>query len=353
MNLVKTVLLVNCLILFSEIALSLEPEVSIKGFYSPKVLVYSDSLIDEHMLLVDKNRQSLQVFDLSTSKPTLIESFRASTGKKDGDKRVEGDRKTPEGIYFFNEIIENENLPPRYGVRAFVTNYPNLFDRKARKKGSGIWLHGLNRTLAAKDTKGCVALDNQDIETTTQYVKLGKTPIIIADNIDFDIETDDSGKEAVKSIKRYLDAWSQAWQQKDTDLYMDFYSPQFYTNRMNKNRWRLHKSRLNQKYKTIKVNLWDRRFYLYNKQLMISMNLYYVSDSYLDYGRKTLYLRKEQGKWLIIAEGWDTPDELSPLPEKLVQLYCTKDRVQQAVHGLASLKQLDRKCPNDSAIKTR
>ena len=38
-----------------------------------------------------------------------------ATGKKKGDKRVSGDRKTPEGVYNFQQFLPAKELLRRYG----------------------------------------------------------------------------------------------------------------------------------------------------------------------------------------------------------------------------------------------
>ena len=139
----------------------------------------------ERLLLVDKSRHRLYVFDDSFNP---IRSFRVTTGKRAGDKLERGDLKTPEGVYFFTGVIDGRELPPKYGVMALVTDYPNPIDRLAGKTGSGIWLHATDdpsRIQRPRDTRGCVVATDEDVLEIAGYVDLGRTPLVVVKELDY------------------------------------------------------------------------------------------------------------------------------------------------------------------------
>src|SRR3989344_9044712 len=51
--------------------------------------------------LVDKATRTLTVWRNESNKVKLVGAWPADIGRQDGDKVMEGDHKTPEGIYFF------------------------------------------------------------------------------------------------------------------------------------------------------------------------------------------------------------------------------------------------------------
>lgn len=133
-------------------------------------------------LVVDKSRHLLHV--LSNEK--LIRTYRVALGKgsPQGHKRKAGDNKTPEGNYF----IEYKNSASDYHLSLKIS-YPNQDDINwARKNGvdpgGDIMIHGLPNSAIKralinhpKDwTKGCVAVNNREIEEIFDYVHSG-TPI--------------------------------------------------------------------------------------------------------------------------------------------------------------------------------
>ncbi len=132
-----------------------------------------------YLIVVEKDRHVLTVYDHSL-RP--VSTYRVTTGKKEGDKRREGDLKTPEGIYFFTEHIDGRRLHRRYGVGALVMDYPNPFDRLKGKGGYGIWLHATDepeRINIPRDTRGCVVTTDEDFLRIKAIVRPGVTPIVV------------------------------------------------------------------------------------------------------------------------------------------------------------------------------
>ena len=139
----------------------------------------------EHALLVEKRTQRFYVYgtDPGTGAVTRVFDTACSTGEAPGPKQVEGDKKTPEGIYFIiNEHLEKD-LTATYGPRAFPTDYPHPLDRRLGKTGYAIWIHGTDKLLKPMDTNGCVALENPDVLQLSGYVTRYVTPVIIQETI--------------------------------------------------------------------------------------------------------------------------------------------------------------------------
>ncbi len=141
----------------------------------------------EHAVLVEKQTQRFYIYgtDPGTGAVTRVFDTACSTGEAPGPKQVEGDKKTPEGIYFIiNEHLEKD-LTPIYGPRAFPTDYPHPLDRRRGKTGYAIWIHGTDRPLTPMDTNGCVALENPDVLQLSAYVTRFVTPVIIQETIGY------------------------------------------------------------------------------------------------------------------------------------------------------------------------
>ena len=131
-----------------------------------------------YLLAVDKTRRELLVLQETKDNYLVVKRFPASLGALRGDKRREGDKKTPEGLYTIAEIKEDRELPPEYGPRAFVLNYPNELDRRLNKTGSGIWIHGSGLGASTKATKGCVEINDMNIVDLGEFADVG-TPVYI------------------------------------------------------------------------------------------------------------------------------------------------------------------------------
>lgn len=178
----------------------------------------------DYILLVEKATQTLLVYAYE-DRPREVARFPCSTGKSIGRKERDGDAKTPEGVYFFLEVHEDPQLSPIYGIRAFPTDYPNLMDRIAGRTGSAIWLHGTNKPLEDRDSNGCVAMDNADLERVTEYISLHRTPIIIVDEIR--TAPFEAGRETGQAAQSLVAGWAGAISGGEYHDYVDFYHPEF------------------------------------------------------------------------------------------------------------------------------
>jgi len=132
-----------------------------------------------NVLTCNKSKSTLSLYIKDSNKHyKLQKKYNAFTGEKKGDKVQEGDLKTPLGVYTITKKISK--LDSFYGPLAFVTSYPNYYDKFRGKNGSGIWIHGLPTEQARDEfTKGCIAIDNSSIECLNKNIDIDKTLLII------------------------------------------------------------------------------------------------------------------------------------------------------------------------------
>ena len=142
-----------------------------------------DKSISIDKILVEKSKRQLHVY----SKGELIKTYKISLGREPiGKKQFEGDKKTPEGLYYINGKNSASGYYKNLGV-----SYPNAEDIKYAEKmkkspGGLIKIHGLRNGLGwiGKNhlffdwTMGCIALTNEDVEELYNCIEIG-TPIEI------------------------------------------------------------------------------------------------------------------------------------------------------------------------------
>ena len=201
--------------------------------HGPGVELIPDALIElgsddgpSYALLVEKATQRILVYESKDKNAFRLRyKFICSTGKVAGSKQASGDRKTPEGVYFFTRAYEERALQPIYGIGAFVTDYPNLLDRKFHRDGNNIWLHGSNKPIKPRDSKGCVALNNENLETLAPHVLLNRTPIIIKQKLH--MVRPDNRRTDRKSLAEFLETWKTAFVTGDSTKYRACYGERF------------------------------------------------------------------------------------------------------------------------------
>jgi murein L,D-transpeptidase YafK len=264
-------------------------------------------------LVVDKSLHRIYVFqrDSVDSPARLVHDFYVSTGRKQGNKKAEGDLRTPEGVYFITSWIPDNELPEKYGIGAFPTNYPNALDRKLGKTGDGIWLHGTDRLFYSRpplDSEGCVVLSNLDLGKIRHLITPGQTPMIITDRIQWVEEQ--QWKNVRTQVLGSIEQWRKDWESLDVDRYLSHYASNFWSGRFNLNKWRQYKSRIARQKTYQKIALSDMSLFYYPQRasagkpmVVASFVQNYQSNNYQGEVRKRLYLGKEADGWRILYEG--------------------------------------------------
>jgi murein L,D-transpeptidase YafK len=183
-----------------------------------------------HAVAVDVSRSRLYVFENTPSGLVLKRDYYSSVGKLGMAKQVEGDLRTPLGVYFVTgRIAESRLRAPAikdlYGAAALALNYPNQYDQLKGRTGSGIWLHGVASALFSRAplaTDGCVALSNPDLLDMASYIERQETPILIAERIEW-IDPADALRRQAGFMKAF-DGWKAAREKADTEAQARFYA---------------------------------------------------------------------------------------------------------------------------------
>jgi murein L,D-transpeptidase YafK len=170
---------------------------------------------------VDKAQQTLIMLERQ-SPLHEIRRFPCTTGQADGDKLVEGDLRTPEGVYFVGHRINRPLDWGLYGDLAYSLNYPNPVDRIKGKTGSGIWIHGRGKEFLPRDTQGCVALKVPDMRDVARDIAYG-TPVVIADGLSWTQDPGDNEAVAVTLVGQ-LQQWAKDWESRG-DAFFRHYDP--------------------------------------------------------------------------------------------------------------------------------
>jgi L,D-transpeptidase YnhG len=141
---------------------------------------------NRHAIAVDASRSRLYLFENTATGIKLVADYYISVGKSGIEKSVEGDLRTPVGVYFITSNLNPKSLRDFYGSGALPINYPNQLDVKRGKTGGGIWLHGTppaQFSRAPLSTDGCVVLANPDLERIIRTVEVRSTPVVIAHSL--------------------------------------------------------------------------------------------------------------------------------------------------------------------------
>lgn len=185
----------------------------------------------KHAIAIDTSRARLYLFQNGPEGLKLIADYYISVGKSGIEKAAEGDLRTPLGVYYITSNLDPKSLKDFYGAGALPINYPNPYDARRGKTGSGIWLHGTpphQFARAPKATDGCVVLANPDLQRVIRTVEVRTTPVVIANNLRWVAPT--SIQPDTRRFADVLQAWRSAKASGDIDRILSFYTSDFTVN---------------------------------------------------------------------------------------------------------------------------
>lgn len=263
------------------------------------------NVFSKYAFLVDKKNRTVTVWQTDTDKLKLVGAWPTDIGERDGDKLVQGDRRTPEGIYFFQTTDDGRKVNfDLYGERIFTLDYPNFFDRLDAKSGNGIWFHAIPDTKSLlRGSRGCVVVRNQVISDLAKYIELKRTPMLIVNHVDY--VTPEAWQAERERLASWLEDWRKSWMSKDLDAYMAQYSERFKSMGMSKAKWRNYKANLAGRYKWIEVALKDVQIFNQGPKVVFRFLQDYKSDRKQDFGAKMIYVLNNGKGFEIVGETWD------------------------------------------------
>jgi murein L,D-transpeptidase YafK len=268
----------------------------------------------EHLIVVDTAKSRLFVYKKTDEGLQYVADYYVTIGKNGVGKQVQGDKRTPLGVYFAGQKL-TQPLADMYGDGAYPLNYPNELDQHQNKNGSGIWLHGTPTNTYSRPPRasdGCVVLSNPDLKALAPILQIGKTPVIIADNIEWldvtkstnEIEAQESEKQA---LQQAIDDWRKDWVSQDTDEYLSHYSKKFFYSDGGLQKWADYKRSIQLAKPKVTIQIEDISMFDYPgyEQPIVLVNFVqdFRSATLKNKMLKRQYWVNENNQWKIIYEG--------------------------------------------------
>jgi len=261
----------------------------------------------QYAVVVDTAKSRLYLYRNNDGTPRYIADYYVTIGKNGSEKRIEGDKRTPLGVYFSAPKL-TKKLPDFYGDGAYPLNYPNEWDKHEGRKGYGIWLHGTpsdtySRPPLASD--GCVVLANPDLKSLAPILRNGNIPVIITDGLQW-LPADAAAPQGEK-LDTALESWRKAWQAQDTDDYLAHYSPQFFSPDADYARWSKEKRRIQASKAETEIKLSNVSMFRYphseREMAIVTFDQEYRSPHLDSRMKKRQYWVLENQQWKIMYEG--------------------------------------------------
>lgn len=280
------------------------------------------------IIVANKATHALYLLQKQNNIWRTVKEYDVAIGEEQGRKRTAGDRRTPEGIYHIVGRKESSELERKYGPLAYVLNYPNEEDRKERRTGQGIWIHGTNPDSLPFATLGCLELKNSTLVDLSHYINKGiGTPVIIVFDKDLTDPTTapdyalcdhrrtvymQEQHQVEEHFAQLLQEWKTAWETKNIVTYTNYYdTTKFSGQGLAWNGWRERKLRTFRLYDTIAITI-DHVLitdFTQNSAIVKFFQLYETDKNRVENGKK-LTLVKENDSWKITRESTCPKEEL-------------------------------------------
>ena len=260
----------------------------------------------KYALVVDTSRSTLFVYENVNGEARYVTDFYITIGKLGTEKYSSGDQRTPIGVYFVKTELPKKQLADMYGSGAFPLSYPNEWDHRNKRAGSGIWLHGTpsgTYSRPPRASNGCVVLANDDLNKLAPYLQIGITPVIITNQMVWDSEQDQIERT---SLQQAVEQWRKDWSSLNTDAYLQHYARNFFSSDMDYPAWAKQKQLVNSSKSWIKVNLSNVSMFTYPEQpnmVVVNFEQDYGSNNLSNRMKKRQYWIKQDNLWKIIYEG--------------------------------------------------
>lgn len=271
-------------------------------------LILAPNAQQSHLMLIDTSKSRLYLYEKQDNQLKYVADYYITVGKNGVEKQTEGDKRTPIGVYFASTKLKQQ-LPDFYGEGAYPLSYPNEWDKAHNRNGSGIWLHGTPSSTYSRPPRasdGCVVVANQDLKALEPALQSGKTPIIIANNLEW-LNSSDAPEAAKELLNSEIDHWLNDWRAQDTEKYLSHYSKDFSTNGINYQQWAEHKYRVQASKPDIDISLSNISMFSYpdpqKKLVVVDFTQSFTSPHLKNTMLKRQYWIQEGNRWKIIYEG--------------------------------------------------
>lgn len=178
------------------------------------------------VVVVDLQSSVLYHYETGNRQPVLTRQHYIGSGESGFGKRLEGDLKTPLGVYSITGLRSDASLPDLYGAGALTLDYPNTLDQLLGRTGYGIWLHGVPPSQLSRtpySSEGCVTMSNEHFTRLSDELDVSQARVILTNNADpLPLQERNKLQRTFRGLfRRYQQAWIDGDRLQLMSLYND------------------------------------------------------------------------------------------------------------------------------------
>jgi murein L,D-transpeptidase YafK len=105
-------------------------------------------------------------------------------------------------------------------------------------------------------------------------------------------------------MRDLVENWRRAWEEGDLQTYTNCYHTDFKTKKMNILEWKNYKQDLFSSSAKRNVQIDDIQIQTTSAGAVVTFKQSYQTAKHRDVGLKTLHMRRQQQRWVILQENW-------------------------------------------------
>ncbi|NOT69232.1 MAG: L,D-transpeptidase family protein [Methylophilaceae bacterium] len=259
-----------------------------------------------YAVVIDAEKSRLYIYHNENGKPRYVADYYVTLGKNGVQKKAEGDKRTPVGVYFSSAQLKAK-LPDFYGAAAFPLNYPNEWDNRQGNGGHGIWIHGTpsdSYSRPPRASNGCVVVAAPDLKALMPFLQNGNTPVIIAEQIQW--LTEDQSIPQKAALSAAIENWRHDWETQNTEQYLAHYSSNFFNSSYDFSSWIEYKRRVQTSASGASIKLSNFSMFRYpdaaKPMVVVSFEQDFKNNQLENRMQKRQYWVLENQQWKILYE---------------------------------------------------
>lgn len=179
--------------------------------HKPAALIQAGKHMSQ-LVVVDLQTSVLHQYELNQHSSSLVRTHYIGSGEGGFGKQLEGDLKTPLGVYSITGYLAGHTLPDLYGSGALPIDYPNTLDRHLGRTGYGIWLHGVPSSQLSRtpfSSEGCVTMSNEHMSRLSDQLDVSASRIVLTNSSQKipSARREQLNRELTQLFRRYKKAW--------------------------------------------------------------------------------------------------------------------------------------------------
>ena len=284
-----------------------------KGIVQSSRPIDSEINIEDYILVITKTR-SLNVRQKASTLSPVIASLQNGS-KVPFEGITSSDTENINGLWYQVEYAK--------GKFGWISSDYSRKIKKSKNKPTPSQVAKLesNKLVPVEDLKSVAKTNKKNFQSSLRSTEIVEKSVVEVDSSPvgtkdffkrpFPLSTDINSADIVVFN---LYKWIKSWENRNTSLYLSFYSKDFKDPKRSRSQWEAYRRKSLKMALNISIQVWDIKTSLpKNNTIKVTFIQRFKSDNFSDVGLKELVWKKEPKEWKIIQESWKPEPDITQM----------------------------------------